>query len=511
MADQEMRSEKKRSILVVEDDPGLSELIIRKLKRHGCDAIGISKGIEALEWVAQNPPAVMLIDQRLPDMTGRDVVATLVERGGCPPFIMMTGQGDERLAVEIMKLGAFDYLIKDPDLMDRLPHVMERVFHAIEIERNLKEAQQYLRKFSLVVEQSPVSVVITDLDAVIEYVNRKCAQITGYAPEELIGKNPRILQSGEHPPSFYQELWKTLDTQQEWRGQFHNRKKNGESYWESALISSIVDEQGKKIGYLGIKEDITDRKKAQEELVAAKEKAEESVLLKSAFLRNFSHEIRTPLNAIVGFSELLSDPTLPPESRKEFSEIVIEKSFHLTSVIDDVLTLSSLETRQEGLENVTFDVRAMIGERLCVAREKAEKKGLRVVEKGIREGDGVEMPEDRIVYGDMRKVARVVSLLLDNAIKYTDVGEIELTCDIKKDMIWVSVKDTGIGIEKSKHAAIFESFVQVDLSERRTYGGAGLGLSICKSLVELMGGTIGLVSQPGIGSTFFFSIPKQSP
>ena len=505
MVDREMGIEKKPSILVVEDDQGLSELIIRKLKRHGFDAIGFSKGVEALEWVAQNPSAVMLIDQRLPDMTGRDVVATLVERGGCPPFIMITGQGDERLAVEIMKLGAFDYLIKDPGLMDRLPHAMERIFHEIEIERNLKEAQQYLRKLSLVVEQSPVSVVITDLDGVIEYVNRKCAQITGYAPEELIGENPRILQSGEHPPSFYQELWRTLGTQQEWRGQFHNRKKNGESYWESALISPIVDDQGKKIGYLGIKEDITDRKKAQEELVAAKEKAEESVLLKSAFLRNFSHEIRTPLNAIVGFSELLSDPALPPESRKEFSEIVIEKSFLLLSIIDDVLTLSSLETRQERLENAPFDWRAMIGDTLGVAREKAGKKGLRVVEKGIREG------EARIVYGDRRKVARVVSILLDNAIKYTDQGEIELTCEIKEDLIWVSVKDTGIGIEKSKHAAIFESFVQVDLSERRTYGGAGLGLSICKNLVELMGGTIGLESQPGIGSTFFFSIPKNRP
>jgi PAS domain S-box-containing protein len=200
------------------------------------------------------------------------------------------------------------------------------------ITRDITERRQItneLRKLSRAVEQSPVSVVITDTEGIIEYVNPKFSQITGYSLDEIKGKNPRILKSGKTSKEEYKNLWDNITSGKEWIGEFYNKRKDGTFYWESAAISPVVNNEGKVIHFLAIKEDITEKKKTRQELIKAKEKAEESDRLKTAFLHNISHEIRTPMNAIIGFSEFLNDPALSFEDRKEFAKIISQSSEHL--------------------------------------------------------------------------------------------------------------------------------------------------------------------------------------
>ncbi|MDP3452182.1 MAG: PAS domain S-box protein [Bacteroidales bacterium] len=166
-----------------------------------------------------------------------------------------------------------------------------------------QKSEEKLKLLNRAVEASSISVVITDAEGNINYVNPYFTELTGYSNEELLGKNPRLLKSGNQPKSFYVELWNTILSGKEWTGEFRNKKKNGELYWENAIIAPILNSQGKITNFVAIKEDVTERKKILEELVDAKEHAEESDRLKSAFLANMSHEIRTPLNGILGCSE----------------------------------------------------------------------------------------------------------------------------------------------------------------------------------------------------------------
>ena len=164
---------------------------------------------------------------------------------------------------------------------------------------SLRVSEEQIHRLSQAIEQSPVSIVITDLAGTIEYANPKFCEVTGYAYDEIIGKNPRILKSGELSDEAYRDMWQTISSGREWRGEFHNRKKNGELFWELASISPIIDDEGTITSYLAVKEDITERKRAEREIIAAKDLAEHSDLLKDAYIANISHEIRTPLNVII--------------------------------------------------------------------------------------------------------------------------------------------------------------------------------------------------------------------
>lgn len=185
---------------------------------------------------------------------------------------------------------------------------------------SLFENFKQLRLFQRIVDQSPLSILVTDLKGTIIYANQRFSSLTGYAMVELIGKNPRIVKSGYHSRFFYESLWNTVLSGNDWEGELLNKKKTGELYWERALITPIKDENGKIVRIIGIKEDITERKMMFEELIAAKEKAEQADRLKTAFLANISHEIRTPMNGIIGSAELLKRPNLTLEKKIGFCQ-----------------------------------------------------------------------------------------------------------------------------------------------------------------------------------------------
>jgi PAS domain S-box-containing protein len=364
-----------------------------------------------------------------------------------------------------------------------------------------KAAENQLRKLSWAVEQSPASVVITDTEGTIEYVNPKFTEVTGYTLEEAIGQNPRILKSGDQATEVYMELWKTISAGKEWKGELHNKKKNGELYWESVLISPIKNEKGELQYFLGVKEDITEKKKIIEQLVVAKDHAEESDRLKSAFLANMSHEIRTPMNGILGFTDLLKKPNLSADDQKDFIQTIQISGERMLNTINNIVDVSKIESGLTKVDIKAVDINEKMEFVYKFFKPEIEKKGLQF-------SYNIGLPsEDAIILTDNEKVYGILTNLIKNAIKFTYNASVEFGYEKKGNFLEFYVKDTGVGIPKNQKEFIFERFRQGSNDYNRPYEGSGLGLSISKSYSEMLGGKIWVESEEGLGSTFYFTIP----
>ncbi|MBV5313546.1 MAG: PAS domain S-box protein [Prolixibacteraceae bacterium] len=379
--------------------------------------------------------------------------------------------------------------------------MLEFVSHQISTSIERKKIEQDLRLMGKVFDQSPLTIVITDRKGDIQYVNPKFTESTGYTQEEVKGNNPRLLKSGHQSNEYYKNLWETILAGNDWFGEMQNKRKNGELYWESAVISPITNEGGDIEFLLAIKEDITDKKRMIDDLVTAKEKAQESDRLKSAFLANMSHEIRTPLNSIIGFSELLLDPDFDQEQHDEFARMINNSGSGLLSIISDIMDLSKIEAGQVDLKMNYFSVNRLLSD---IAKEYSYN----AIEKGIELRMAPSNSEEEIsIYSDSAKVKQVLINFVSNAIKFTENGSVEVGFRVQNESVLFQVQDTGIGISGEFHSQIFERFRQVEETMTRKYGGNGLGLAISKSLVEMIGGKIGMKSEKGKGSIFYFTIP----
>jgi PAS domain S-box-containing protein len=360
-----------------------------------------------------------------------------------------------------------------------------------------------LQMLALAVEQSPIIVVITNVCGNIEYANPQFTKSTGYALEEAIGKNPRILKSGLMSDTVYQELWETILAGGVWKGELCNRRKNGELYWELASISPIRNANQEITHFLAVKEDITKRKQFEKELQKAKEEAEAANAAKSEFLANMSHEIRTPMNGIIGMTELALETELNTVQR-EYLELVHHSALALLEIINQILDISKIESGNLKVNNQVFDLQQVITLIVQEFTIRAKQRGLSFI-------TSIDPQLPKAVCGDPGLIRQILFNLLGNAIKFTEQGRIELQIkilqmDAAKIHIGFTVSDTGIGIPDNKKDLLFQKFSQVDGSSTRKYGGTGLGLAIAKQLVELLGGTIRFDSQEGVGSTFEFDI-----
>lgn len=361
-------------------------------------------------------------------------------------------------------------------------------------------AVERIRLLSRAIESSSISIVITDARGNIMYTNPFFSSLTGFTAEEAAGQNPRILQSGHQLIEFYKELWDTILSGRDWEGEFKNRKKNGDLYWENAIISPIVNDDCKITHFVAIKEDITERKRIHEELVAAKEKAEESNRLKTAFLQNMSHEIRTPMNGILGFIDLLKKPNLSGEERSNFMDIVNKSGQRLLTTINDIIEISKIESGNVDLHLTKENIHDLINTHYTFFLQEMKKRGLTFSFSNNQE-------DAEFIMVDKPKFDGILVNLISNAMKFTLNGSIEIGYHSENGFLVFHVKDTGIGIPADKHETIFERFVQADSTITRGYEGSGLGLAICKAYIELMGGRIWIDSIPGRGTTFFFTLP----
>ena len=398
------------------------------------------------------------------------------------------------------------------------PALLDGEWHAVGMLRDItktKSMERTLRKLSSAVQHSPASIVITDYDGTIEYVNPKFCEITGFTSEEVIGQNPRITKGGNHPQSFYKDLWTTIKSGREWRGELHNRNKDGSFIWELTSISPIWDESGVVTHFVGVKENITAQKELQEKLIIvaennklAKIEAEQANKTKSEFLASMSHELRTPINAMLGMTDLLVEPELSHEQTEYFT-VLRSAGEALQGLINNILDLSKIEAGMLSLESAPFKVSDCIQQIMGMMIGQANQKNI-----NITSSLSVDIPD--WLLGDSLRVIQILLNLVSNAIKFTEQGSLSLLVELvsvsgSEVMLKFSVIDTGIGIAPDKLKTIFEKFCQADTSTTRNYGGSGLGLAISQHLAQMMGGNIDVESALGQGSCFYFTCRFTTP
>ncbi len=370
-----------------------------------------------------------------------------------------------------------------------------------------KKVEEEVRMLAQAVTNVHDSISITDLNNNFLYVNPAFTSIYGYSLEEIVGKNASLLKpidaEMEHGQTILEETIK-----HGWQGELINVKKDGSVFPIYLSTSCVFDEDGLPMALVGIANDISERKRTEQELIRAKEKAEESDRLKTAFLSNMSHEIRSPMNAVLGFIQLIKADEQLSETGKQYVDLIQNSGNQLLSLIEDIIDISKIQSNQLRLAKSYFDLNQLLEELFLVfstqlkARENVQAMLFR---------PELANPSPFSVYSDPVRIRQILTNLLSNAIKFTPSGSIKFGYTVIIDdyfpRIQCYVKDSGIGISAENQMLIFERFRQADDSYTRLYGGSGLGLAISKGLVELLGGHIWVESQVGEGSEFFFTIP----
>ncbi len=366
------------------------------------------------------------------------------------------------------------------------------------------EAEETIKTLGNAIEQGPSSIVIANAEGKIIFVNNRFTSTTQYSIEDVRGKNPRLFNPGHLSEKDFENLWETLRNGKVWKGELQNRRKDGSRFWEEITISALMNPYGHITHYILIMNDITEKKQMLNDLIAAKEKAEESDRLKSTFLANMSHEIRTPLNIIMGFAEQLNDPDLTCEEKAEYLGIIEKSGRSLLNVFNDIVCISKVEAGQMPISVSEININEMIGSIIASFREQAAHREITIsFNYGL-------IGREAIILTDKEKVNTILANLVKNAVKFTHEGQIETGCKQKGNYLEFYVKDTGVGIQPELKGIIFEPFRQGSESLRRNYEGVGLGLTISKAYVEMLGGEIRVESQPGNGSVFYFTLPYNS-
>ncbi len=382
---------------------------------------------------------------------------------------------------------------------------MHIFIYGMDITENSRIREE-LEKFKVAVQQSANDIVFTNLEGRIIYVNSGFEHITGYTRDEALGKTPRVLNSGYHSKSFYRELWETITGGSVWKGEMRNRRKDGTLFWEKATITPIVDGMGMPRFYIAVKEDITEKKRIENDLRLqteyarqALEEAKTADRLKSSFLANMSHEIRTPLNAVLGFTQILLGRSLDPKSR-EMVEIIQTSGKSLLELINDILDFSKIEADEITIVKEQIRLFPFFDDLRRLFQHQTAAKGLLFSVS----------PDSRVptvVFGDETRIRQILVNIIGNAVKFTDRGSISVSVTWEDDSLRVTVSDTGMGMSKEELEEIFSPFKQSDASITRKFGGTGLGLAISRRLTLLMGGTLEVSSMVDKGSTFTLRLP----
>ena len=394
-----------------------------------------------------------------------------------------------------------------------------------------------LNKFVVTLHHSPESIMITDSDGRIEHVNPAFCHVTGYSYDEVKGQFPSIIQSSQTPKNTYRDLWNTIKSGNVWRKELLNKRKNGTLFWEDTSIAPIKDDEGKIVGFVAIKKDVTEQKKNEEslrlitdhlnDLVAertkdleeAKNRAEQASNVKSEFLANMSHEIRTPMHGVLGYAEVgrnSVEKTL--KELKTLDKGGVEKRFKkllrcctqiedsgnsLKGLLDNILDLSKLQSGSMDFDFQDRDVFYIVNLVVEEFRALTEKKGLKIV---------VNQVDEMIACVDSGKIMQVVRNLLGNAVKFTEKGVITISfleTEIDdKSAVSFTIEDQGPGIPKDELDKIFSRFTQSSGTKAVT-GGTGLGLPICEEIISVHEGFICADNNFDIGAAFTVVLPKE--
>lgn len=376
-----------------------------------------------------------------------------------------------------------------------------------------KQAEAEIRLRSAALDAAANAIMMTGADGRIEWANPAFFEMTGYEATEVLGRNPRdLLRSGRQSPEIYAELWQTISEGRVWQGQLINRRKDGREYHEFQTITPVSDQHGCISHFIAVKQDVTQRVEAEyklgeyhdhlEDLVAertldlrtARQNAERLAQVKSEFLSNMSHEIRTPLNAVLGLAQAGIRSNAGRKCEETFSRIM-ESGELLLAIINDILDFSKIEAGKLNIESRPISLDRLIGRAVDLTAERAKIRGIRFLVKKDR-----DLPAACL--GDEVRLLQVLINLLSNAIKFTERGSVKLEVAHLEGQLIFRVTDTGIGMTPEQISHLFVAFEQADRSTTRRFGGSGLGLAICQRLLDLMGGSIHVESEPDQGSTF---------
>lgn len=418
-----------------------------------------------------------------------------------PPDLLFSMNASGTLMLSFVIFALLKYISKGFYGNKQITHAMiEKSAELKRVNSELAAHQKEAHRLALVARNANDSILLMDSDGYITWVNEAFTRTTGYSQSEAIGQRPGELLNGpETDPKTVASLNDAVVLGVPFRGEIQNRTKAGQLVWMETNQVPVIDETGNVDMIVAIERNVTEAKRHEREIILARQAAEDGARAKSDFLATMSHEIRTPMNGVIGMTDLLVETGLTSEQRA-YSDTIRNSTEALLTIINDVLDLSRLDARKVTLDPVDFDLKACMQEPVRLLGAQARDKGL-WLELDYQDGGAGRL------HGDDGRLRQVLINLIGNAIKFTQDGGVTVrvrSCAAGADAaeLIIVVEDTGIGIPKDKHEHIFERFAQADASTTRQFGGTGLGLTISRMLIEEMGGTITVESEPGHGSCF---------
>lgn len=489
------------TLLYVEDEEITRETVCKMLARRFPELVihSAPDGAQGLQLFKELRPDLVITDIKMPALNGIEMSRQILQLQGAVPIIVTSAHSDMTYLIESIEIGISRYVMKPID-SGKLFGAIEACLAALRLEKELRAQQEFIRKLSRAVEQSPSSIVITDTQGVIEYVNPKFTRLTGYSEPELLGLNLRALQESG------QELWTTLEAGFEWHGELEGVKKDGEAYSESTSISPLFNEQGAVTHFVAVKEDITERKRSarQIELLNSSLSARAAELEIAnrdleAFSYTVSHDLRTPLTNINGYCQVILElfgSDLAPQC-KEFMEIILTETVNMNDLIRTLLDFSRV-TRTEIIrgEADLSNMAALIAAGLTV----------RHPERNIR----FEIAPEVSAYGDPDLLRVVLDNLLGNACKYSGMKEealIEFGISDSDGESSYFVRDNGAGFDMTQAGKLFNPFQR--LHSERQFNGFGIGLATVQRIIQRHGGKVWAEGEVEKGATFYFTVPQQ--
>ena len=491
------------TILIIEDnllDIRLIKEMLKEIKSFNSDLISAVTLTDGIEYIQQNSLDIILLDLNLPDSTGIQTFYALMKITSTIPVVLVSGVSDVELSISLIKEGAQDYIQKQDLNSSLLEKTIQYALIRNQLEEKVKESEQRLKD---IIYNIGDWVWEVNKNGVYTYSSNKGNDILGRTNEEIIGKTPLNFMAPEEAegflPAFSDILNKKMPVKdlENWF-----TKKDGNRVCLLTNGVPMYDKGGTLLGFRGVDKDITNRKLLEKELTIAKDKAEESDRLKTAFLANMSHEIRTPMNGILGFSELLKEPGLTGEEQQEYIRIIEKSGIRMLNIINDIVDISKIEAGLMNVDMKDTDINEKLHFIHSFFNPQSEEKGIQLLLETTLS------TKEAIIKTDTEKFFSILSNLVKNAIKYSKKGIIKFGCVVKGQNLEFYVQDKGIGIPKNRQSVIFERFIQADIEDKMARQGAGLGLSISKAYVEMLGGKIWVESDTSIGSTFYFTLPK---
>lgn len=412
------------------------------------------------------------------------------------------------LGIDHVKKGDLEFVIKKEGSEEH--HKIIDAFN--QMTTYIKESQITLKQQLLQIENLQSSldnssiVAITDKDGTITYVNKKFCDISKYSKEELIGQNHSILKSGFHNAEFYQNIWKTISSGKIWQGDIKNKAKDGTFYWVRTTITPFIGKDGKLAQYIAVRTDVTELYAQKDTIESQFQELKKADGQKDEFISMISHELKSPIFPIIGYCDLLREPELS----KNFNILHFEALDEITSNAERLrrITEDLLDVNRINMKKLPYNIKKFSLAKFAthIAKEHAHLMKEKQIEFYV-------LPvEDQIIESDEQRLMQVIGNIIRNAVDFVPNKDGKITVNIrsKSGHITFSVKDNGVGMSKENQHELFAPFYQVDSSATRKHGGAGLGLAICKGIVEDLGGKIWVESDAGKGSTFFFSVPLKS-